>query len=196
MGAAGIGRRDSVDGCADLFEVEARTEVELLGASAHCSLSATSSGPPPGKAAGADLRECASVHQLWTSIVLFSTLKSSNGGSKKIMLRRKIATAAALMLTSVAGLVALTAGPAQAANYCTVSPRAGISAVSVRNSPSTDGSPAFTLYSGQYLSSRCQSQSGGYYSACGGGSSWFYVYSGLFDRWVAAGCVRLYVDHD
>ncbi|GAA2635174.1 hypothetical protein [Paractinoplanes durhamensis] len=108
------------------------------------------------------------------------------------MIYRKMAAAAATVLMFVAGLVAVTAGPAQAANVCTVTPRAG--AVTIRNAASTDGGQAGTLYSGQYLHSKCQSESGGYYSACGGGSSWFYVFYGLFSRYVAAGCVTLHVD--
>jgi hypothetical protein len=92
---------------------------------------------------------------------------------------------------SATAAVFVDAGPASA-NICSVTPKSG--AVSVRGNKSTVGTPDFYLYPGEWLRSSCSSESGGYYSSCGGGSSWFWVDAGLFSRYVAAGCVRLVVD--
>jgi hypothetical protein len=105
--------------------------------------------------------------------------------------KRRIAAAAAATLISATGAVFFIAGPASA-NRCSVTPKSG--AVSVRGHKSTSGTPDGTLYAGEWLGSACSSESGGYYSACGGGSHWIWVDYGMFPRYVAAGCVRLVVD--
>ncbi|MFG3602426.1 hypothetical protein [Micromonospora chersina] len=111
----------------------------------------------------------------------------------RMTMRRSIAAGTAAMLTSLAGSVFFISGPASA-NTCSVTPKAGVSAVTIRNDKSTS-SAAGTLYAGQYLGSSCSSESGGYYSACGATSDrWIWVNYGLFPRYVAAQCVRVVVD--
>jgi hypothetical protein len=109
------------------------------------------------------------------------------------MIHRKAAAAAATILMSTAGLVTATAGPAQA-NTCSVTPKAGVSSVSIRGNKSVNGTPDFYLRAGEWISTSCHSESGGYYSSCGGGDHWFFVFSGILSRYVAASCVRLVVD--
>ena len=109
---------------------------------------------------------------------------------------KTVVTAATTTLMSVGGVIAFTAGPAQAVNTCSVTPKSGVSSVVIRSSKSTSGANEGSLASGKYLGSYCQAQTGGYYSACGGGDQWFEVSYGLFSRYVATSCVRLIVTRD
>ncbi len=73
-----------------------------------------------------------------------------------------------------------------------VTPEPG--AVAVRGDRHVTGTPDWYVYPGHWLSSACSSESGGYYSACGGSDRWFRVSAGLISRYMAASCVRLVVD--
>ncbi|MCW3818259.1 hypothetical protein ONA91_27795 [Micromonospora sp. DR5-3] len=109
-------------------------------------------------------------------------------------LKRRFAAGTAATLTSLVGSVFLISGPASA-NICSVTPKAGVSAVTVRNDKTTSASAAGTLNAGQYIRSSCSSESGGYYTACGATTDrWIWVDYGLFARYVAAQCVRVVVD--
>jgi len=113
------------------------------------------------------------------------------------MIHRKVAATATTILMSTAGLVAVTAGPAQA-NECSVTPKAGVSGVSVRDAPSVNSTLRWTLKPGVWRAVSCHSESGGFYSACGTGDHWFrtvLVGEESFYRYIAASCVRMVVDH-
>ncbi|GIH50700.1 hypothetical protein SAMN05421833_128101 [Microbispora rosea] len=109
--------------------------------------------------------------------------------------RKRVGAAAAVTMMAAAASMVFVAHPA-AAVTCSVTPAPGVSAVSIRSQKSTtSGYVITTLYAGQYLPSLCQSESGGYYSSCGGSSYWIYIPGELtWPRWVAAACVRLVKD--
>jgi hypothetical protein len=114
-------------------------------------------------------------------------------GDRQMTLKRRVAVTAAATLMSLTASVFFISGSASA-NTCSVTPKAGVSAVAIRGNMSVDGTPDAYLYSGQWIGSACYSEPGGYYSACGGSSYWIWVKYGILSRWVAAACVRMAVD--
>ncbi|GAB3797143.1 SH3 domain-containing protein [Micromonospora zhanjiangensis] len=61
------------------------------------------------------------------------------------------------------------------ARTCYVSPKKGVSAVAVRRTASTSGTRIGLMYPGQRATAACSATRGGSYSACGSGSSPWWI---------------------
>ena len=76
---------------------------------------------------------------------------------------------------------------------CYVTPKSGVSAVLVRLSPNTGGTPIGQINYGQTATASCSATSGGSYTACGGSHWWVgnVAWNG-YHGYVAWACVNWY----